>query len=94
MEPKAVFDADNNADILYELLLKWKSPDQLNAKCAIDGNTALHLAVRSENTGAVEQLVNTGADRTVKNDNGVTALELAHQMDNSSKMELILKYLS
>ena len=39
------FDFDTSADVLYEFLLKWKGKEELDLKCGIGGNTALHLAI-------------------------------------------------
>ena len=70
------FDMDTNADIMYELLMKWKQPHELDARCAIDGNTALHLAVGAQNLGAVKSLIDAGASTSIENDNGKTAYQL------------------
>ena len=74
------FDFDTNAEIMYELLLKWHDGETLNAQCLIRGNTALHLAVEARNLGAISQLVRRGIDVSVVNDDGRTALELAESI--------------
>lgn len=78
------FDMDTNADIMYELLVKWKAPHELDARCAIDGNTALHLAVGAQNLGAVKSLVNAGACTSIENDNGKTAYQLATEISETT----------
>ncbi|KAL8901345.1 MAG: hypothetical protein Q9207_005240 [Kuettlingeria erythrocarpa] len=75
----AEFDMDTNADIMYELLVKWRQPDELNARCKIKGNTALHLAVLARNSGAVKALVEAGASRSMVNDEGKTAVGVAEE---------------
>ncbi|KAL8792124.1 MAG: hypothetical protein Q9195_005299 [Heterodermia aff. obscurata] len=70
------FDKDTNADIMYELLRKWCQPEELNAKCDIDGNTALHLAVAAQNIGTMQHLLDAGADTTIENEHGETPLQL------------------
>ncbi|KAI4175679.1 MAG: hypothetical protein LQ346_008036 [Caloplaca aetnensis] len=75
----AEFDTDTNADIMYELLVKWRQPEELDARCTIKGNTALHLAVLARNFGAVKGLVEAGASRSVVNDEGMTAVGLAEE---------------
>lgn len=79
------FDMETNRDIMYELLLRWPESQDLNAQCGIRGNTALHLAVAAENIGAVESLVNAGADRVIVNEDGETALILAEKLAGQSK---------
>ncbi|KAL9127632.1 MAG: hypothetical protein Q9217_003523 [Psora testacea] len=81
----AEFDMDTNTDILYELLLKWKSREELNATCGIRGNTALHLAVESDNVEAIEAFLRAGADRTIANDDGEIALHVAEKLKGTSK---------
>ena len=73
------FDTDTNADIMYELLRKWSQPEELNAKCGIDGNTALHLAVAAENTATMQYLLDAGADTTIRNEHGETPLQLVRK---------------
>lgn len=75
----AEFDMDTSADIMYELLVKWRQPGELNATCKIKGNAALHLAVLARNLGAVKSLVEVGASRSIENDEGKTPLGLAEE---------------
>lgn len=71
---KEEFDMETYLDIMYDLLLRWPQSRDLNAPCGIRGNTALHLAVAAGNIGAVESLVNAGADELIVNEDGETAL--------------------
>lgn len=88
------FDVETNADIMYELLLKWQGRDELNAKCKIRGNTALHVAVEAANSRAVEALLMAGARRDVVNEEGKTALEIAETMaEKKVKYAALLKIL-
>ena len=82
---KAEFDFETNSEIMHELLLKWKDSKELNAKCLIKGNTALHLAVSSCNIGAVEALLRAGADGTILNGNKVSPRMWAREMAVSDK---------
>ena len=87
------FDMETNRDIMYELLLHWPASEELNATCHIRGNTALHLAVESGNVGAIESLLKAGADATIVNEDGETALQVAERLAGQSKMheELVLR---
>ena len=89
------FDMDTSADIMYELLMKWNQPDELDARCAIDSNTALHLAVGAQNLGAVKSLIDAGASTSIENDNGKTAYqlvsEISEQTPNVEEMAGLLK---
>lgn len=82
---KAEFDFETNAEIMRELLLKWREPEELDAKCLIKGNTALHLAVSSCNVGAVEALLRAGADGKILNDELVSAERWAREMAVSDR---------
>ena len=48
------FDFDTNANIMHELLLRWKGKEELDRKCGVRGATALHLAIEAGNLGGVE----------------------------------------
>ena len=74
------FDFETNTDILQTLLMKWKDPKELNVKCWIKGDTALHLAARNGNVGAVEALLRAGADGGVLNDDMVSPKALAREL--------------
>ena len=89
------FDLETNRDILYELLLKWPGTERLDMKCAIGGNTALHLAIDAGNAGAVESLLRAGAGTGIKNEEGETARGLAERVAGRGKVnEEILGRLS
>lgn len=45
----------------------------------------MHLAVVAGNIGAVESLVNAGADKAIENEDGKTALMLAEKPARQSK---------
>ena len=81
---KEDFDFGTNAEIMNELLLKWKGSRELNARCLIKGNTALHLAVASCNSGAVEALLQAGADGTILNDEGKSAKDLVKEVTDGT----------
>lgn len=60
---------------------------------AENGDTALMRAVQYGNAGAVRYLLSKGADRSVKNKAGLTALDLARQAKGNRHNELIIKLL-
>ena len=79
------FDFDTNADILHELLLRWKGQEELDRKCAVHGNTALHLAIEAGNLEAVNGLVRAGASASVENEDDETASQLAVRLAHMSE---------
>lgn len=82
--PKAEFDKDTNADIMYELLRGWRRQDELDAVCRIGGNTALHLAIKVENTTAARALLEAGASAQIRNAHNETAVQLAEKLKDRS----------
>ena len=74
---RSEFDFSTAIDILDELLAKWSSQEQLDAKCGINGNTSLHLAMESENLDAVHKLMRAGADARIRNERGESSAEMA-----------------
>ncbi|KAL8646332.1 MAG: hypothetical protein Q9226_006903 [Calogaya cf. arnoldii] len=88
--PGAEFDMDTNADIMYELLMKWRKPHELDARCSINGNTALHLAVLTRNFGAVKGLVEAGASTSIENEEGKTALGIAEDTAAGQEIQSFL----
>ena len=82
------WDFDTNADIMHELLLKYKSEEQLDRTCEINGNTALQLAVSVGNVRAAEALMRAGADTDcVMNREGRTARAMIDEMKESNEMK-------
>ena len=70
------FDIDTYADIMYELLMKWRQPDKLDARSGIEENTALHLAVGAENVRAVKNLIGASASTAFNNEKGKIAVQI------------------
>lgn len=68
---------DTNADIMYELLMKWRQQDEVDAVCSLGGSTALHLAVKAQNLAATTSLLEAGASTQVREDHDETAVQLA-----------------
>ena len=79
------FDMDTSSDVMYELLLEWRMSEELDARCGIRRRTALHLAVEAENLGAVNLLVEAGANSGIEDDDGETAVQLAERLAKSSE---------
>ena len=77
---RAEFDFDTNADVLHELLRRWNGEEELDCRCAVRGNTALHLAVEAGNVGAADALVRAGASADVENADGETARGMAARL--------------
>jgi ankyrin repeat protein len=49
-------------------------------KCGNEGKTALHLAVHVGNVGVVRELLDAGADKSIKDDGGMTPAQLALEL--------------
>ncbi|KAL8724266.1 MAG: hypothetical protein Q9181_006906 [Wetmoreana brouardii] len=92
---RAEFDMDTNADIMYELLSRWRARKELDAVCDIDGSTALHLAVQAQNLAAARGLLEAGASSHLRNHKNETAFDLANRLnDGSSVAKSIVALLS
>lgn len=75
-------DHDKKAKILEQLIKNNRETDQ--PKTQVDhkdtqGNTALHHAILQNNINAIEQLEKAGARFDIPNNEGKTALDLAHE---------------
>ena len=53
------------------------------------GNTALMFAVRSRQTGMAAKLLALGADKRLVNREGLTALDLAHQLELHDMVQIL-----
>ena len=53
------------------------------------GKTALHYAAYFGKIQVVEALLNAGADKAVKKNNGCTALDLAQMMNRTAIVKLL-----
>lgn len=73
-------DMTTNRDIIYELLQRFNTPEQLNMRCQALGRTALHLAVDTANVGGLKELVDRGADKEALDDLGETPASLAERL--------------
>lgn len=77
--------AGNNA-----LQLLIEKGGELNVRTQTDGNTPLHFAVGYENVAGVALLLANGADRSLTNNEGLTALGVAKiAMLTASSDELV-----
>lgn len=80
-----------NPDVIL-LLLKYKS--NINAKDYL-GDTALHIAVKSNNLPLVKLLIENGANPSLKNKDGLTPFAVSHDCVDDNQDELYVKnYLS
>jgi ankyrin repeat protein len=77
-----------NLDYIKEIIRK--NPDRINEKDG-DGNSFLHLAVRTGNTDIVKFLVSNGADVNIKDNYGQTPLQIAVHSDN---VEIVVQLVS
>ena len=54
-----------------------------------DGHTALHLAAYNGKIQVVEALLNAGADKAVKGNDGMTALDEAQEKNHTAIVKLL-----
>jgi hypothetical protein len=85
------FETETNRDVLYELLQTFNTPAHLNRKSISLGRTALHFAVETGNTRAVDELMRFGADPEILDDANETPLIMAQRF---AKEDEIAKELS
>jgi ankyrin repeat protein len=77
-----------------ESLLAHKPPALPNLKNSSYGSTALHLAIRySDDPAKVRLLLDYGADKTIRNDVGQTALEYAREWDRTECIKVLKSYI-
>ncbi|KAL8661569.1 MAG: hypothetical protein Q9202_005455 [Teloschistes flavicans] len=77
------FDMDTNADVMYELLQRWKGREEVDAVCDVDGSTALHLAIRTQNSAGVKALLDAGASTLIPDGGGETVAQLAKRVTDN-----------
>jgi ankyrin repeat protein len=80
------FDWETNGAIALELCAGFAKPEQLNMRCKIEGKTALHLAAENGNLGVARELVNGGADKTIKCEQGETPADVARRVSKDHPM--------
>lgn len=73
-------DMDTNRDLVYELLQRYSTPQELDMRCGVLGRAALHLAAEAANIGAVRELVGMGANVEIVDEGGDTAAKLAAKL--------------
>jgi ankyrin repeat protein len=74
-----------------ELLIAWKAPVNVQDS---QGNTPLHLAsvgTSGENYRIVRRLLLTGACRSIKNNEGKTAYDVAEESHNDDIIEALVR---
>lgn len=81
------FDWQTNSEIIRELLDHVVSPARLNDTCKIKSRTPLHLAVCNVNIGAITALLGSGADKSILDSDGRTALELCETVELTSERQ-------
>nr|POE77886.1 serine/threonine-protein kinase shk2 [Quercus suber] len=80
---RSEFDMTTNHEILGELLKYFSDANSVNARCKLEGKTALMLALNLHNLGAAQLLVHAGADITITDDNGSSASDYAKVVADS-----------
>ena len=78
-------------DQIPVLEILCKAGANVNAKTAKNGYTALRLAAMNDQEQAIKRLLHMGADPSIKDANGVTVLEWAHEHDIKGIANLIAK---
>ena len=84
----AEFDWITNQGILQELLEHVSFRQHIDDRCAIHARTALHLGVRNLNAEAVKLLLRAGANATIRDGNGDTALDLCGYVEPESEKQV------
>ncbi|KAI9144845.1 ankyrin repeat-containing domain protein [Paraphysoderma sedebokerense] len=84
--------ANGHTDIV-KFILQYLSPFDIN-ETNNTGNTALHWCCLNGQIETAELLIENGADITIKNDAGRTALYEAEQGGHSKIVDMILKNMS
>ena len=79
------FDRDTNLEILELLLRRFKESQEVDARCGVNGDTALHLAVETGNIKAVETLLRAGASQESMNQEAETPLEVALKLQEGKE---------
>lgn len=64
------YDFSSNREIMYELLQRFNTPEQINKPSAVGGKSALHMAVETGNAECIRLLVEYGADLSIKDSSG------------------------
>ncbi|BGO92039.1 hypothetical protein NBRC10512_001008 [Rhodotorula toruloides] len=77
-----------DADALEAFLQDKAARDGVNERDSY-GYTALHLAVDRGNSGAVKALLGAGADRSIQDEDGNTALDLARLAEHEDLVALL-----
>lgn len=80
------FDWETNRAIVHELLEWFREPDQLDLSFQMQGKTALHLAAEYGNVGVAEELVKTGADKSLRCETEETPADVARRVFAQEKI--------
>ena len=78
-------------DQISVLEILCKAGANVNAKTAKNGYTALRLAAMNNQEQSIKQLLHMGADLSIKDANGVTVIEWAHEHDKQGIVNLIIE---
>ena len=85
-----------NKGYIYIMNMLIKYGGNVNLQNTVDGNTALHYAIKNKNKDALFILLGKGnCDLNIKNNNGESAIDLAEKLNNESNkdiFELIMKF--
>ena len=80
--------AANPKALVKQLARRRAYRKEINKKNS-SGNTPLHIAIEFDHTEIVECLVNKGADRAIKNNDHMTALELAEKLGRGDSLKIL-----
>ena len=86
-----MYQAEHGTVESMESLLAHKPPALINLKDR-EGRTALYLAVKGDNPAKVRLLLDYGADKTIRNNAGLTALEYARTYNHTECIKVLESY--
>ena len=76
----------NRTDVIHELLQRGAD---VNKRDRYFGRTALHWSAMNNNTDAIRLLLENGASTTIKDDEGLTPIDIARQYNHQEAVLLL-----
>ena len=76
----------DQTDVIHKLLQRGAD---VNKRDRYDGLTALHWSAMKNNTDAIRLLLQNGASTTIKDDQGLTPIDLARHRNNQEAVLLL-----